>query len=490
MKDLFDRLSLQAANPSVLLSTILGEARILARRLGDDGFLTWLDSELAGYQASPPPDYRSVSPASFGRFANPEGQTHVVDFPVPLEAMPNEARAKAANPRLPHGVATLESYAADDTVQWHPEPWPPDLVKEYPRGNVKGMKDCTLVYARWRIKKEHIAHVLQRIRMALQDRLHELEEKYHDKLRQPTTMPATEVVDAGKGASEGPRAVADDLKPYEKEKQAWWTEIPDTKEVAEADLLSFAEEIDVVLITAVEVERDAVLRLLKPLPGKKKILMGFIGPETYYLGKFGAVNAVVTKCRPGSLESGAAILATNDATRLWRPRAIIMPGIAFGKDPTKQKLGDVLVASQIISYEPQRVGAEIIDRGSMPPSNPTLLNRFENRLGWSFKRPDGLVCELRTGPILSGEKLVDDPEFKAALFRRFPQAIGGEMEGVALSSAAIRSSVAWILLKAICDWGDGNKDKKHQALAAAAVVSLTHHVLSQSTVLNSLEKPR
>jgi nucleoside phosphorylase len=84
---------------------------------------------------------------------------------------------------------------------------------------------------------------------------------------------------------------------------------------------------------------------------------------------------------------------------------------------------------------------------------------------------------------------VDDPAFKAELFRKYPHAIGGEMEGVGLSAAAVRHGVPWILVKAICDWGDGKKHKKHQPLAAAAAVSLVHHVLSQADVLHGLVKP-
>lgn len=289
-------------------------------------------------------------------------------------------------------------------------------------------------------------------------------------------------------ATSSPVPTVDEILSYKVENQPWWTPIPPTKEVPETELLSLADEINVVLMTATEVERDAVLRLLKPLPPWRKVLTGFIGPETYYVGKFGAFKAVVTKCRPGSVDPGAATLAANEARRLWHPRAIIMPGIAFGKDPTKQTMADLLVASQVISYEQQRVGGEIIDRGSIPPSNPTLLNRFEHPPGWSFARPDGSPCKLHIGPILSGEKLVDDPEFKASLLHRFPQAIGGEMEGAGLCAAAIRGSVPWILVKAICDWADGKKHGKHQPLAAAAAVSLVHHVLSQPTVLNGLEK--
>jgi nucleoside phosphorylase len=63
------------------------------------------------------------------------------------------------------------------------------------------------------------------------------------------------------------------------------------------------------------------------------------------------------------------------------------------------------------------------------------------------------------------------------------------MEGVGLAAAAVRHGVPWILVKAICDWADGKKHKKHQPLAAAAAVSLVHHVLSQRDVLHGLDKP-
>jgi nucleoside phosphorylase len=165
-----------------------------------------------------------------------------------------------------------------------------------------------------------------------------------------------------------------------------------------------------------------------------------------------------------------------------------MTGIAFGKNPSKNRIADILVASEIISYEQQRVGQEIVFRGPIPPSNPTLLNRFENFQNWTFSRPDGSACSTQVGPILSGEKLVDDPAFKATLLKRFPQAIGGEMEGAGLCAASIRVGTPWILVKAICDWGDGKKHKKHQPLAAAAAASLVHQVLSQETVLNGLPK--
>jgi len=266
---------------------------------------------------------------------------------------------------------------------------------------------------------------------------------------------------------------------------------PIIRKFREIDLKQFnwiKSEADIVLLTATDIELNAVLDKLKSYPGKKDKFKIFEGPETYYVGRFGAFIAVVTKCRMGAISEGAVTLATAQAERIWKPKAIIMVGIAFGKDPEKQKIGNVLVASQIISYEPQRLGEPVQHRGSIPPSNTTLLNRFENVHNWEFSSVDGLPCKLQVGPILSGEKLIDDPEFKSALFQQFPQAIGGEMEGAGLCAASGRVGVAWILVKSISDWADGTKSGDHQQLAAAAAVSLVYKVLSQKTVLNSIRK--
>ncbi|WP_460204632.1 5'-methylthioadenosine/S-adenosylhomocysteine nucleosidase family protein [Scytonema sp. NUACC21] len=277
---------------------------------------------------------------------------------------------------------------------------------------------------------------------------------------------------------------------YEIEEQPWYApNLPETQEIDENQCQLLKQEIDVVIITATDVELKAVAKLLKPYPKRKKVLLAYVGPETYYLGKFGEYNTVVTKCRMGSIGEGSVILATEQAQRLWSPKVVIMVGIAFGKDPNKQNIADVLVASQIISYEQQRLGEEIVYRGSIPPSNTTLLNRFENVQNWKFARPDGSHCSLIIGAVLSGEKLVDNPNFKAQLFKQFPQAVGGEMEGAGLCAASGRVGTAWILVKSICDWGDGKKHKKYQPLAAASAASLVHYVLSQKTVLNSIQKP-
>ena len=226
-------------------------------------------------------------------------------------------------------------------------------------------------------------------------------------------------IDLPELAEEPPQAapkepVEEEMLNYVVEEQPWY---PATflafDDVDPDQLPKFQKEVDVVLMVATEVELRATLHMLQSYPRRKQILRVFVGAETYYLGKFGQYNTAVTRCGMGSGGERGSALATPEAIRTWQPKAIIMPGIAFGKSPAKQKMADVLVASQIVPYEKQRVGtSQTIFRDPIPPSSATLQNRFENALDWRFERPDGQPCALRHGQILSGDKLVDDPSLR------------------------------------------------------------------------------
>jgi len=213
--------------------------------------------------------------------------------------------------------------------------------------------------------------------------------------------------------------------------------------------------------------------------------------HTYYVGKAGAFTAALLMCETGSVGRSGSTVSALAAVDVWNPLAMIMVGIAFGRDPQRQKVGDVLVADEIIPYETQRVGRdETVSRAKRTQVGPILLNRFRNAQNWTFRSPAGLPCNVHFGPVLSGEKLVDNTEFKERLFDEYPTAIGGEMEGAGLLAAGEIRKVEWILVKAICDWADGQKGKEHQPFAAAAAADLVVTVLNEPTVLHGLRRAR
>jgi nucleoside phosphorylase len=160
-----------------------------------------------------------------------------------------------------------------------------------------------------------------------------------------------------------------------------------------------------------------------------------------------------------------------------------MVGIAFGIDPEKQSIGDVLVSKQLMLYELQRVGTKdgnpkIIPRGDKAHASTRLLNHFRSAdLSW-----DESKCKVSFGLILSGEKLVDNIDFRQQLCDLDPEAVGGEMEGAGLYVACHDSRVDWILVKSICDWADGNKNENkdsEQKLAAKNVASFVLYMLQK-----------
>lgn len=241
------------------------------------------------------------------------------------------------------------------------------------------------------------------------------------------------------------------------------------------------------IIVATEVERQAVLKKMRPLNQEDAVFQIFSGDNTYYVGSIGCTNIVLCMCSMGAVGRDSSSPVTKELIELWQLKAVIMVGIAFGKDAMKQEIGTVLVSDRVIAYESERVRKnQNEDRGDVTKAGIVLLNRFKNTFGWDFRGPDNQKCAYQFGAILSGEKLVDDLEFKQRLFERYPTAIGGEMEGAGVAASAERARCEWIVVKAICDWGDGTKTKHHQGFAAAAAIDLVEHVLNQPGVLESL----
>lgn len=234
---------------------------------------------------------------------------------------------------------------------------------------------------------------------------------------------------------------------------------------------------DVLLVTVTETEANAILDIFpdaKPHYGKIK---------TYHeLGIIGGARTFMVQSEMGSTGPGASLLTINDGIQTLSPSAIVMVGIAFGFNPKKQQIGDILVSRQLLGYELQRVGSsngeQVINvRGDRTIASSRLLDRFRNGLR-SWQKPPN----VEFGLILSGAKLVDNLALREKLHEFEPEAIGGEMEGEGLYSAAQHSKVDWILVKAICDWADGNKDHNkstYQQQAAQNAARFTIHVIKQ-----------
>lgn len=235
---------------------------------------------------------------------------------------------------------------------------------------------------------------------------------------------------------------------------------------------------DVLLVTVTKVESRAVLQTFEEATGQRARILRIADRVYRDLGRVNGAKVCLALSEMGAGGLGAAQQAIQKGIAALRPSAVVMVGIAFGINPAKQAIGDILVSRQLMLYELQRVGATtILPRGDRPHASPSLLNQMQNAdIDWDGAR-------VRFGLILTGEKLVDNLDYCQQLQRLEPEALGGEMEGAGLYAACQDAKVDWILVKAICDWADGNKaqDKEvRQELAARNAALFVLHTLTHA----------
>jgi nucleoside phosphorylase len=225
--------------------------------------------------------------------------------------------------------------------------------------------------------------------------------------------------------------------------------------------------VDVVLTTVNDIETDALIAALEGAGYRGRPEMG--ATNTYWIyGPIGGTTVAHVRSSMGSSGQGGSTLTTIDAIRDLRPSAILGVGVAFGVDETKQPIGMLLLSERLTEYEKTRVGMDsqrrklTLSRGPSSEASPRLLGRFRDaRLG-------GIGIEVQAGEMLSGEKLIDNPAFKAELLKRFPEAIGGEMEGAGVQAASGREGIDWLVVKAVCDYAQEKAvDKKRRQVEAA-----------------------
>ncbi|AMV40496.1 hypothetical protein [Planctomyces sp. SH-PL62] len=225
---------------------------------------------------------------------------------------------------------------------------------------------------------------------------------------------------------------------------------------------------DVLIVTVNPHETTALSKALSLATGQPHAPKT-IGKRVY--NDFGTLNGasifhLLTEM--GSGGRGGSQRSVDMAIDTINPEVVIAVGIAFGVDEKKQKIGDILISSQLWTYELRRVGTEegkeIVPRGDKPHASTRLINFFENfnQLKWEG-------AKAKAGLILTGDKLIDNIDYRNELLKYEGEAIGGEMEGAGVYIACEENKVDWIVIKAICDWADGKKNlRKNQRQAKAA----------------------
>ena len=256
----------------------------------------------------------------------------------------------------------------------------------------------------------------------------------------------------------------------------------------------------IVILTALRLERDAMLRHMMNV---KEISED---GRLVHCGKIGNCD-VVLECLHGMGNVRSAAGATRIISK-WKPQCVLLVGIAGGTErPTKEEeltamthlLGDVLVAEQIVDYEFGKQEPNGLEQRFQVYRSTARLLAATKELSpqnWIHRinspRPDGsagrVQPQVHFGTIGSGQKVITDPSFIDPLKAVWTQLIGVEMEGLgaALACAEHGQPVEFLMAKGICDWADPEKNDGWQPYAADASASLIAALIECSYATGNL----
>lgn len=241
-------------------------------------------------------------------------------------------------------------------------------------------------------------------------------------------------------------------------------------------------QMKLLIVTVTSIENKAVqdaFALETGMSARPLVIDNFVYKFLGLVGNFEVYQAI---SEMGSGGIGGSQTTIRKAIEAIKPDAVFMVGIAFGIDKKKFSIGDIIISKQLLCYDLQRVNFDdtITIRGDRVPASAQLIN-------WVRHATDSWHNEYKVEPglILSGDKLIDNKDYRDELHKLAPAALGGEMEGAGLYVASQELKKDWILIKAICDWADGRKGKNkdnNQKLAASNAANFVLHVLKSTPV--------
>ena len=249
-----------------------------------------------------------------------------------------------------------------------------------------------------------------------------------------------------------------------------------------------ATKVTVVIQSCNDAEYFAALEAIErpPLPMFVKPVRYPINEFTIVVGTFAGKGAAIVRTKQGTK-------CRDDLTTVlsFFPNATMLLGLGVCMG-IKHKLCDVLVGEKIqIEETPKVRPGKLQLAGTCKQAKQTMRNVFCDTTGWNqFECTDvpedsgvkARISEAFSGCILSTPNLWDDPSIKRGLESETPPLIGAEMEGWVLFQYIEKDFpiIESLIIKGICDYGDGTKNKDWQLTAAKAAVDYARFKLEKA----------
>ncbi len=267
-------------------------------------------------------------------------------------------------------------------------------------------------------------------------------------------------------------------------------------------LMEKNNSVDVVIITALQKEQQAVIKHLDKVEKVEIKNRVFYRAEVLHENGQGSYSVVLLSL-PGMGNVQASIAATQAIT-IWNPSQIILTGISGGiKADANQYLGDIVVGEQIVDYELGKIKETGMEhRYEVMRSSFPLINAARNLqpekwvLSSKVPRPDGttgrVIPKVHFGVVASGQKIVANSAFLEEIRAHWSKIAAIEMEGFGIALAAFQAETApkMFMVKGICDWADNTKNDEWQDYAADIAAAFVISLLKTAPFESKVDRPQ
>jgi nucleoside phosphorylase len=182
----------------------------------------------------------------------------------------------------------------------------------------------------------------------------------------------------------------------------------------------------------------------------------------------------------------AAAIATTQMILQFRPRIVVMVGIAAGTRSGNKQFGDVLVADPSVDYNSGKVVQENGIREFQPDpypiglnprlrsvllkykGNPRVFTKIRDR--WKGAMP-GQPNKLHVGPVGAADQVIDDASRVLEIQKNWRKLIGVEMETYGVYRACYESpepKPRVVSFKSVCDFAAAKVDSWQEYAAFVA----------------------
>ena len=245
-------------------------------------------------------------------------------------------------------------------------------------------------------------------------------------------------------------------------------------------------DVNIILVTATDTEYCAVMgtgrKLREDDQGYTQVELDDV---TFNLVMYGSYKVAVIRTGQGPGRTEAML---ERIQAVINAQYVIAIGICYGMKKGKAKIGDMIVAESIMDTSNRRaVGAELSARPQEYKCGKKLCNMFSQKQGFKQEKGDGTNVVIHCGILVSENTLVASQEYKEDILKQIPHALGGEMEGVGLMTAAEKGNYEGIVIKAIADWGNEDKEP-YRKWQKFAVVGAAKYVLYRLQAAEKLKK--